>query len=188
MTAAEKLERKPPPATAEEMFLRCRPAVERAAFKFALPWIREDVIQEAFLRIVQHWRECRDNPQGWATGIVLNLVRHRHRDVKREDRFEEEEKADPHRFTTVREIRPPSAELLSLVDRTFFTLSPMQQEALRILIVHEIPEREAAGMMGISCGAYRALVHRARRMLEKRLRGTLRRNALLGELRRYYGA
>lgn len=185
--SAEKLpEPRPHPATAEEMFERCRSAVERTAWKLARPSVREDVVQEAFLRLIRHFRECRSNPEAWASSIVVNLIRYGFREGNTaRRRLGEKKDEDEERKVFFGEPRPASAELMALVDRAFFDLSPLQREALRILVVDEIPEQEAAARMRISWGSYRALIYRARRTLLARLRAHLKGSGLLGELERF---
>lgn len=172
----------PLPSTAEAMVARCRPAVERMAAKFAPRHIREDLVQDALLRVAVNFRRCRTNPEAWARSIVLNLLRHDHRDERRENRFLAEERRKDGTTTD-----PRKSELMALVDRAFFDLSPLQQEALRILVVDEIPEQEAAKRMGVSWGSYRALIHRARRSLAKKLRPLLGKGAFIGELSAFGG-
>jgi RNA polymerase sigma-70 factor, ECF subfamily len=125
----------------------------------------EDVAQEAFLRIwrqAPRWEPGRARFDTWLYAVAFNLCRDRLRRRREVYTTEQPETADPssapdrgldHRDTA----RTVESALAMLPDR--------QREAIVLQYYEELPNVEAAAVMGISVEALESLLARARRNL-----------------------
>jgi RNA polymerase sigma-70 factor (ECF subfamily) len=115
----------------------------------------EDVVQEAFLRMVRRatWEGMPTNPVAWLFTAVRNEAIDRHRKTKRRQRHEQQAMAErPIWFETPPDTALRSSELLELLD----TLPPEQREVVIARIWGGLTFDEIAALTGDS----RTTVHR----------------------------
>jgi RNA polymerase sigma-70 factor (sigma-E family) len=127
----------------------------------------EDLAQEAFVRMFERWDRVRrlEDPRGYLYRAALNLRRSRIRRLavagKRLVGGRPETTADPADVAGERdELR-----------RALATLPDGQREALVLCEWLEMTDAEAGGVLGISTGAVRVRVSRARANLRRVLGG-----------------
>jgi len=134
----------------------------------------EEVVQDAFIRLVEHWHRLRDQgaAPGWLRTTVVNLCRGRLR-RRALGRRKIDQAAHEHgrRFGTV----DASAEQLgeSLIDgplgQAIGELPLRQRECIVLRFVHDLTVPEVARSLEISDGSAKTHLHRALRTLEARL-------------------
>lgn len=129
----------------------------------------EEVAQDAFVRLWQQaprWRSGEARFDTWLHRVALNLCHDRLRGRREETRDELPESADP---------APGPAERLAgrqcraRMDAALAALPPRQREALVLQYYQELPQADAAALMGISVDALESLLARARRGLRAHL-------------------
>jgi RNA polymerase sigma-70 factor, ECF subfamily len=155
-------------AAFEEAYLRWRSSL--------VAWLRgrtrdhaaaEDIAQEAFARLLHQVRVGRAplNEMAWLRRVALNLVISGARHAKVAHRLTprpHEEEGDPTAETAVHRER--LAEL-----RTALSTLPDAQRDILMLAFGGLSSAQTASRLGISEGAARTRLHRARRLLETRL-------------------
>lgn len=153
-----------------------------AVRRVADPADAADVVAETFLVA---WRRLEDVPPGaqarpWLFGVarrvLANLRRGERRRIALADRLRD----------AVVEVVPGPGEGLSDVERAVADLGETDQEILRLHAWDELAHDEIALVLGLSRGAVRVRLHRARRRLAERMReleqaSTIER-AVAGEL------
>ena len=130
----------------------------------------DDVAQEAFLRIwkiAPKWRsgEARFDP--WLHRVTLNLCYdrlRRHREMSVSDDLPEQADHAP-----LPDERLDAAHANQRIARALATLPARQREALVLQYYQELPNAEAAALMGVSVDALESLLARARRNLRTAL-------------------
>lgn len=136
----------------------------------------EDVVQETFTQGLSHIRSYRGEaePRTWFSSIALNLCRHILRDRKKEAQLAGEEKLDQ----GSRAYKPrPRGALTSAIRRegnrmltmALGYLTEAQREVFVLHYIDDLPYEDVARILNIRAGAARALAHRAKLMLQKRL-------------------
>jgi RNA polymerase sigma-70 factor, ECF subfamily len=146
---------------------------ERDLFGFALHVTRdrsaaEDVVQEAFLRLVREAKAGRfpDHVRAWLYRVVVNLIRTRARRSWVADRWQS--------FFAIRDTaRSPEDEALGrerreMLSRALGALAPEARMAF-LLATDGHSGQEVAAILGRSEGATRTLLWRARRDLRERM-------------------
>ena len=129
----------------------------------------EDVVQEVFVRVwrsASAWRPGAAKFDTWMHRVAFNLCTDRLR-KRREVRLPEEwDAADP----------APNADLAmeaqarsDAVGEALAALAPRQREAVVLTYYQELPNRDAAALMGIGVDALESLLARGRRALKARL-------------------
>jgi RNA polymerase sigma-70 factor (ECF subfamily) len=121
--------------------------------------VAEDVVQEAFVRALDHVRTFRraDNPEAWLARVAINLQRSRWRRMKKyaglQPRLVE---------------RPPtgdfSAEARDLTD----VLAALPAGQRQVVVLHhlaDLPVHEVAAILGIPVGTVKSRLSRARAAL-----------------------
>ena len=136
----------------------------------------EDVVQETFTQGLSHIRTYRGEaePRTWFSSIALNLCRHILRDRKKEAQLASTEKLD--QGSPVFQPRPRGA-LTSAIRRegnrmltmALGYLTEAQREVFVLHYIDDLPYEDVARILNIRAGAARALAHRAKLMLQKRL-------------------
>jgi RNA polymerase sigma-70 factor, ECF subfamily len=127
----------------------------------------EDLAQEAFVRLYQGWDRLQaiDDPVGYLYRVALNLRRGRLRHL---------------RVAAAKALRlrpdPPVDEHVTTEDRLTIraaldSLPDGQRDAVVLVDWLGMTDREAAEAIGVSDGALRARLHRARMTLRERLQG-----------------
>lgn len=136
----------------------------------------EDVVQDTFTRGLAHLQSYRGEagPRAWLSSIALNLCRHILRDRKNEAELAGTDKLEH----GVRIRRPRSGGVLTSAIRreenhrltvALGFLTEAQREVFVLHYVDGLPYEDLAGILGIRAGAARALAHRAKEVLQKRL-------------------
>lgn len=129
----------------------------------------EEVTQEAFVRLWQQaprWRSGEARFDTWLHRVALNLCHDRLRGRREQPQDELPESADP---------APGPAEQLASrqqgerVGAALAALPTRQREALVLQYYQQLPQAEAAALMGISVDALESLLARARRSLRAQL-------------------
>jgi RNA polymerase sigma-70 factor (ECF subfamily) len=138
----------------------------------------DDVVQDTFTRGLAHLQSYRGDaePRAWLSSIALNLCRHILRDRKNEAELAGTDKLEH----GVRVRRPRSGGVLTramrkeenhLLTVALGYLTDAQREVFVLHYVDGLQYEELAGILGIRAGAGRALAHRAKEILQKRLGG-----------------
>ena len=119
----------------------------------------EDVVQEAFVRAIDHAGRLRraDNPEAWLRTVAVNLARSRWRRVRRfaglAPRLVDEPVADER-----------GAERVALV-AALRTLPAAQREAIALHHLADLPVHEVAATLGVPVGTVKARLSRGRAAL-----------------------
>jgi RNA polymerase sigma-70 factor (ECF subfamily) len=153
--------------------------------------VAEEVVQETWLAVIRgiDGFEGRSSLRTWVFGILLNLARTQGRRERRTLPFASlmrrgpegraEPAVEPARFQGRRDERPgwwaapparwgdpeeylEAAETQAALQRAIAALPPRQREALVLRDVLGLPADEACGVLGLSEGNQRVLLHRAR--------------------------
>lgn len=125
----------------------------------------EEIADIAITKALMHRdRIMPKNEAAWLRGIVRNECLHRIRDVK----IEEAKRWAGGRGKTTLEI-VIERELQEAVDQAVLDLTPAQWWALYHFQFQELSADEAGDKMARRSGSVRALVHRVRRKLARRL-------------------
>ena len=126
----------------------------------------DDIVADTF---VVAWRRFADVPgdwaRGWLIGVARNVVRSRHRKMRRAVNFVEQ----------LIDLRPDSATMLDgddvaledldLLKRAFATLKDSDQEILILAGPYDLPTQEIALALDIKPNAVGVRLHRARARL-----------------------
>lgn len=142
----------------EDFYRAEQPKVFRAALAFSgHREIANEATQEAFGRAFARWRRLSKAEWGggWVMTTALNLCR---RALKRE--------AAP--FADAHRAEPPGETRL-VVTRALADLSQRQREAVVLFYIGDLPMSEVAERMGITEGAVKSHLARARESLRGRL-------------------
>ena len=136
----------------------------------------DDVVQETFTQGLSHIRSYRgeSEPRTWFSAIALNLCRHLLRDGKKEAQLTGPEALDqgmrihqpPARGAVTSAIRREGNRLLTVA---LGYLTAPQREVFVLHYIDDLPYEDVARILNIRAGAARALAHRAKLMLQKRL-------------------
>ena len=130
----------------------------------------DDVAQEAFLRIwkiAPKWRSGAARFDTWLHRVTLNLCYdrlRRHRETTVSDEFPEQ--ADP---APLPDERLATAHANARMQAALATLPARQREALVLQYYQDLPNADAAALMGVSVEALESLLARARRNLKAAL-------------------
>jgi RNA polymerase sigma-70 factor, ECF subfamily len=127
----------------------------------------EDLAQEAFVRVYERWPrvERLENPAGYLYRVALNARRSRLRRIRvagaKALRLRPEPPADPQE----------AAEDRLSVRRALATLPAGQREAVVLVEWLGLTDAQAGEVLGLTPGAVRTRLHRARSALRDLLRG-----------------
>jgi RNA polymerase sigma-70 factor, ECF subfamily len=136
----------------------------------------EDVIQEAFLRLVRHVVSCgpNTNPRAWVFRVAHNLSMDHHRTEKRQARPSE---AESHVILREHVDPAPDPEQTILLRERFRRfreavgqLTPKQRHCL-LLRAKGLRYREIAGLMGVSVQRIGELMQRVTSLIESGVAG-----------------
>lgn len=180
--------------------------VERAVFIMLFSILRsetdaEDAAQEAFIKIYRNLSSFRGDAKfsTWALSIARNegLAWLRKRSARPEEPIEpvlDEGSGDftPAILTDWREVPSEAlerSELRECLRQAILRLPPIYRDVVQLRDVQELDIQEAAGVLGISPGAVKVRLHRARVMLQKELVPTLRAyvSPAKGKMRFWFG-
>lgn len=128
-----------------------------------------DIVAATFVRAIEHantYDRSRGTPKAWLMGICANVQRDAVRRSVREqaliDRLRHQVPLttdDVERF----EAQIQAAQMQPELDKALDRLRPSQREVLELVAVEGMTTREAAAALGISTGAVRVRLSRARR-------------------------
>jgi RNA polymerase sigma-70 factor (sigma-E family) len=127
----------------------------------------EDLAQDAFVRVYERWERVRalEDPVGYLYRVALNARRSRLRRLAIAAR------------KAVRPDPPPDHEEAAgardVVRRALGELPAGQRDAVVLIEWLGLTDRQAAGILGVSAGAVRTRLHRARSALRESLRGEI---------------
>jgi RNA polymerase sigma-70 factor (ECF subfamily) len=123
----------------------------------------EDVVQEAFVRALDHVRVFRraDNPEAWLSRVAINIQRSRWRRLKRYAGLQPR---------LVERGTPPDvrAETLDLLE-VLAGLPAGQREAIVLHHLTDLPVDEVAAALGVPVGTVKSRLSRARVALARAL-------------------
>ena len=156
---------------------------ERRVYLMALSFLKnepdaEDAAQETFLKAYRNLRNFRGEARfgTWLVSIALNEARSRirHRNTIRMESLDESPEAEGHVSPALlrdwKEI-PSEAlerkEVRSLLEDAVTSLPSIYREVFQLRDVEQLNVNEAAEVLGISIGAVKVRLHRARMMLQK---------------------
>jgi RNA polymerase sigma-70 factor, ECF subfamily len=131
------------------------------------PHEAEDLAQDAFVRVYERWPRVGrlENPAGYLYRVALNAHRSRSRRMRvaarKALRLRPEPPADAHE----------AADDRVTVRRALATLPAGQREAVVLVEWLGLTDAEAGEVLGLTPGAFRTRLHRARSALRDLLRG-----------------
>lgn len=120
----------------------------------------EDVAQEAFLRLHRHWPRIAgyESPEAWVRRVALNQAFSWRR---REWRRQEREGAAPTWSRPAPDVPDDAVAVLRAVRE----LRPRDRALVALYHLEDRPLNEVAAVLGLSPGAAKVALHRARRRL-----------------------
>ena len=129
----------------------------------------EDVVQELFLRVwrsAANWRPGAAKFDTWMHRVAYNLCTDRLRKRREVALPETWDAPDPQPLA---DAGITAEQQSDAVGRALASLAPRQREAIVLTYYQELPNREAAALMGIGVDALESLLARGRRALRARL-------------------
>lgn len=119
----------------------------------------EDVLQEAFVRAIDHADRLRraDNPEAWLRTVAINLHRSRWRRLRRYAKLEP-------RLAQEAPPAPDSTERIALL-AALRALPDVQREAIALHHLADLPVQEVAATLGVPVGTVKARLSRGRAAL-----------------------
>jgi RNA polymerase sigma-70 factor (ECF subfamily) len=129
----------------------------------------EDVAQEVFLRVWKSagaWRPGAAKFDTWMHRVAFNLCTDRLRKRREVALPETWDAPDP---TPLADAAMSAEQQSDAVGHALASLAPRQREAIVLTYYQELPNREAAALMGIGVDALESLLARGRRTLKARL-------------------
>jgi RNA polymerase sigma-70 factor (ECF subfamily) len=140
----------------EWLFRAAYPRIRRTVTSIVgNPQSAEDVTQEAFLKLLQHWRKVKslEQPDAWVRRVAIRMaVRHARREASRGS---VETDASP----------PPTPEPDVDLHRAIANLSPMQRAAVVMYYLDDQPVTEIARVLVVSESTVKQHLYRARSRL-----------------------
>ena len=132
----------------------------------------EDIVQEAFTKIYINAGkfEVQEGAsfKSWAYRILINTSFTRYQKLKREKGARQE--LDPEVYEAFGDFKSRDFEKQEVSDYIFSVLSKIPEHLRRVLVLHVIegrPQEEVADIEGISVGAVKTRVHRAKKAFKK---------------------
>ena len=126
----------------------------------------EDVLADTFLVAWRRRAEIPDPALPWLYGVCLRTISTHRRSGRRRVRLRSLLSSQPQ--ASGRDPADVHAAR-SEINRAFAQLSDGERETLRLIAWDDLSTEEAAQVLGITPGAFRVRLHRARRALEKHL-------------------
>ena len=128
----------------------------------------EDIVQEAFTKIYINAHRYKKQPgatfKSWAYRILINTAFTRYQKTKRERIVRRN--MDPEVFEALGDLKSRDFEKLEVAEYVFSILSKIPEHLSRVLQLHIIEGRsqeEVAEIEGVSVGAVKTRVHRAKK-------------------------
>ena len=132
----------------------------------------EDIVQEVFLRVwksASAWRPGAARFDTWMHRVAFNLCTDRLRKRRETPLPDTWDAPDP---APLADAEITAEQQSDAVGRALAALAPRQREAIVLTYYQELPNREAAALMGIGVDALESLLARGRRALKARLEDT----------------
>jgi RNA polymerase sigma-70 factor (ECF subfamily) len=123
-----------------------------------------DCVQESFIKAASRWPKVKrlDSPSGWVRRVAINRSRDLHRSDRRRDRRERLAASSSQvQSTGAEQAVDGSLRLAALLD----TLPKRQKSAAVLFYVEDMPVVEIAEVLGISSGAVKFHLSKAREAL-----------------------
>jgi len=141
----------------------------------------EDVLQQAHLRALQHLGqfEGRSSLLTWLTRVVINEAYthlRRRRDTQPLDLDAANDENCPREFAAPEaspEQRAIQAELRGMLESSVASLPQSYRAALSLRLIREMPMADTAAYLGISEQGVKSRLLRAKRLLQKKMWGSL---------------
>jgi DNA-directed RNA polymerase specialized sigma24 family protein len=136
-------------------------SVLRTAFLIVRdPQRAEDVAQDAFVQLYQHWRKVSryERPEAWVRRVAIRLA------VREVKRARVREVLEP-KASAPLSTGPPDLEVVDAVKQ----LPPMQRAAIALFYLEDRPVAEIADLLGISVSTCTVHLTRGRRRLAELL-------------------
>lgn len=132
----------------------------------------EDIVQDAFTKIYIHAAKFKIQEgasfKSWMYRILINTAFTRYQKIKREK--DSRTLLDPEVFEALRDTKSRSFEKQEVSDYIFSVLSRIPEHLSRVLFLHIVegrPQEEVAKIEGVSVGAIKTRVHRAKKAFRK---------------------
>ena len=136
----------------------------------------EDAVQEAYLSAYRHLRgfEGRSALKTWFTRIVLNaslMMQRKRRQSTIEPLSKNDDSHEFHWTESIPALEPDpetvhaQRETLQLIDGVMGKMKPMLRQALTMTYLEELSSPEACAALGVSAGAFKARLFRAKRQV-----------------------
>ncbi len=150
-----------------ELYERHAPAAARLAYLLTGDrGLAEDLVQEAFVRVVGRFRHLRVPDAFWVylrrTIVNLHTSQLRHRRLERA--YLDREGRDP-----VPDVGMPDVGAREELWRAILGLPPRQRAAVVLRFYEDLSERETAEVLGCSTAAAKSLIARAMQSLRARI-------------------
>lgn len=133
---------------------------------------RDDVVGEIVLRLVQHREklEASRNPFAWMTRVAANAVTDYHRRRASEQKAMAAYASDPslsdRNMSANVDEDLPSADLAACVAPFIEQLPPRYRDALKLVEIEQLSQKEAAARLGLSVSGIKSRVQRGRSKLK----------------------
>jgi len=130
--------------------------------------IAEEIVQEAFLQLHEHWSDVR-NPVAWLYRSVRNRSYNHHRDNKREILTDEDTQPEEEPNDTPEDLlhRMEAAGFLRLL---LAELEEADQQLIQLKYYEDLKYREISERTGISIGNVGYRLHHVLKQLAEKLR------------------
>lgn len=152
----------------ELVLLSLAPAISRFGMRMCKDvHDAEDVLQETLLRVVQHLDgfEGRSSLTSWAFALTRSACARKRRGLKNQPHESDERLAEAPDERPSPEDRAADHELASALSAALARLSDEHREVIALRDVEGLSAAEASASLGISVGALKSRLHRAREAL-----------------------
>ena len=131
----------------------------------------EEVVQEAFIRLLPRWSTVAryDNPEAWVRSVALKVLSNRHRHARIARRV-------LGRRVPIEHIAPASADRVD-VRRALAALPLAQRQVVVLHYLLDLPVGEIAAELGLPTGTVKSRLSRAREVLAQLLGEDVKINA-----------
>jgi RNA polymerase sigma-70 factor (ECF subfamily) len=147
------------------------PMLRRVVYRIVLNEAdTDDVIQTALLKAWKKFASYKEKSQfsSWICRIACNQAYDLFRKRQRENGKLELFRA----HTSTVEDKNPAIDRFNAVEKAMKELPPKLHAALNLTAIEEIPPDEAARMLGCSTGTVYWRIHKARKILKRKLKGS----------------
>ncbi len=129
----------------------------------------EDAVQDTFVRVYRFapkFQGSQGSFKSWSVTILMNVVRTRYQ--KKAKEWGREAPLTPEHYETLPEPSTKEAiQAKDIIERSFAFLPEDTVRILRLATIEELPYEEIARKEGISVGAVKTRVHRAKKALRE---------------------